>query len=79
MGVKRSEYIKEAAVPQTTSYIADLLNLDTGDQNNGNHGSQTSALDDLLGSVSKPKEETKSKSIVGSASPMDLLEMETSS
>ena len=71
MGVKRSDYIKEAAVPQNT-YISDLLGVDI-DQN---QGSQTSALDDLLGTGSAPKQKEESKSS-NVTSPMDLLEMDT--
>jgi vesicle coat complex subunit len=46
MGVKRSEYIKEAVVQQN-NYIADLIGLD-----DGMPSGSTSAIDDLLGSGS---------------------------
>ena len=78
MGVKRSEYIKESGstVPQNT-YISDLLGVDI----DGNQGSQTSAIDDLLGlgTSSTPKQKEESKTQTYQSSPLDLLEMENSS
>ena len=66
MGVKRSDYIKEAVVSQN-AYIADLIGLDEAMPSGS-----TNAIDNLLGTSAPKREESKTSS----SAITDLLEVD---